>query len=589
MIGNARKCPRLKWAFQLQRLIPESRNASSSVTLQIQHQSQQLYWPQNPYKYICTSSSKTSIRNLLSILISIVSSIFHSLQNHSWYQSHLLKTTQEMAMSESENKDKMTIGETSKMIASAGRPGYTSLSISLKLTREIFLLWQTLLLPLLETHDLTRVLKEQAPPSTISNEKGGQVPNTDYKIWQKHDQAVPTLINNSLSEAVIFIVVGQKTAKDAWEALNNNYSSRSKSRIMNLQGRLHNTKKGNMSLESYIQIMRTIGDELQACGHNIEESDLTYAILNGLGLEYNSFYASINPQLDHLSYKEVITSFNYYDLSISKQIEDKTTKEFPPLANLSQSSQNWERNNSEGRNKGRGRNNGNRYVPKCQLCYKTGHKRFDCRERFNRHFKPPPQPEQQNQQGSWQSSHNNNNIHPQAHTANTQYQDSVNTNWYPDSGASHHVTADINNIQQSTPYTGPDQLYIGNGRGFQILSTSSITIHKNSHSLKLNNILHVPRIKKNLLSVKKFAKDNNIFWEFHPKFCVVKDPVTHQTLLKGDSEEGIYKLTTSPTPLAFIGERTSPTKWHDRLGHPHFGILLNILKKYGHPTTHKTL
>ena len=146
---------------------------------------------------------------------------------------------------------------------------------------------------------------------------------------------------------------------------------------MNLQGRLHNTKKGNMPLESYIQIMRTIADELQVCGHNIEESDLTYAILNGLGPEYDSFYASINPELDRLSYEEVITSLNSYDLHISKQIEDKTTSEFPPSANLSQSSQNRERNSSKGRNKGQGRNNGNRYVPKCQLCYKTGHKSFD--------------------------------------------------------------------------------------------------------------------------------------------------------------------------------------------------------------------
>ena len=94
-----------------------------------------------------------------------------------------------------------------------------------------------------------------------------------------------------------------------------------------------------MPLESYIQIMCTIRDELQACEHNIEESDLTYAILNGLGLEYNSCYANINPQLDHLSYEKVITSLNSYDLHIPKQIEDKTTKEFPPSANLSQSSQ----------------------------------------------------------------------------------------------------------------------------------------------------------------------------------------------------------------------------------------------------------
>ena len=103
------------------------------------------------------------------------------------------------------------------------------------------------------------------------------------------------------------------------------------------------------------------------------------------------------------------------------------------------------------------------------------------------------------------------------------------------------------------------------------MSTGSTTIHKKSHSLKLNNILHIPNIKKKLLSVKKFSKDDNIFWEFHPKFCAMKDLITHPTLIKVDSEEMIYKLTTSPTPLDVIRERTSLTKWHDRLGHPYFG------------------
>ena len=138
MIRNARNCPRLKRAVPLQRLLLESRNGSTNETLQIKHQSQWLHWPPIPYKYICTSASKISIKNLHSILIPIFSSIFLSLQSLSWYQSHLLNNTQETSMSESENKDKMTIGETSNTIASTGGPRYTSLSISLKLTREIF-------------------------------------------------------------------------------------------------------------------------------------------------------------------------------------------------------------------------------------------------------------------------------------------------------------------------------------------------------------------------------------------------------------------------------------------------------------------
>ena len=140
---------------------------------QIKHQSQWLLWPPNPYKYICTSHSKTLKKNSFLFSFLCFSSIFLSLQILSWYQSHPLNSIQETIMSESENKDKMIIGETSNMIASAGARGYTTLFISLKLTREMFLLWQTLLLPLLKTHDLIHILKEQAPPPTISSEKGG--------------------------------------------------------------------------------------------------------------------------------------------------------------------------------------------------------------------------------------------------------------------------------------------------------------------------------------------------------------------------------------------------------------------------------
>lgn len=40
-------------------------------------------------------------------------------------------------------------------------------------------------------------------------------------------------------------------------------------------------------------------------------------------------------------------------------------------------------------------------------------------------------------------------------------------------------------------------------------------------SLKLNNTLHVPSVKKNLMSVSKLTKENNIFCEFHPVVCYV--------------------------------------------------------------------
>ena len=41
----------------------------------------------------------------------------------------------------------------------------------------------------------------------------------------------------------------------------------------------------------------------------------------------------------------------------------------------------------------------------------------------------------------------------------------VNTSWYPDSGASNHVTADAENLMEKADYHGTEQVHIGNGMG----------------------------------------------------------------------------------------------------------------------------
>ena len=37
------------------------------------------------------------------------------------------------------------------------------------------------------------------------------------------------------------------------------------------------------------------------------------------------------------------------------------------------------------------------------------------------------------------------------------------TNWYPDLGASNHVTANANNLVEHTTYHGNEQVHVGNG------------------------------------------------------------------------------------------------------------------------------
>ncbi|GJR45677.1 putative RNA-directed DNA polymerase [Tanacetum coccineum] len=91
-----------------------------------------------------------------------------------------------------------------------------------------------------------------------------------------------------------------------------------------------------------------------------------------------------------------------------------------------------------------------------------------------------------------------------------------------DTGANSHVTPDLEAMENSEAYYGDDALHVGNGKGLPI---------------------HVPEISHNLLSVQKFCHDNDVFFEFHTFYFVVKDESTHTTLLTGPSKHGLYTIT----------------------------------------------
>ncbi|XP_031281279.1 uncharacterized protein LOC116139755 [Pistacia vera] len=104
--------------------------------------------------------------------------------------------------------------------------------------------------------------------------------------------------------------------------------------------------------------------------------------------------------------------------------------------------------------------------------------------------------------------------------------------WYMDSDATDHFTADLNQLSVSRNYDGTEQLLIGSGEFLNIsyVGFSLLPSTLQSKSLYLKNVLCVPRITKNLLSISKFTKVNNVV-EFSTHCCVVKDKVTNQVLL----------------------------------------------------------
>ena len=120
-------------------------------------------------------------------------------------------------------------------------------------------------------------------------------------------------------------------------------------------------------------------------------------------------------------------------------------------------------------------------------------------------------------------------------------------NWYLDSGAIHHLTNDINNMHVSTAFTSISKLVVGNGARLNITHVGSAALKShNPHNtfliLKLNDILLVPQITKNLISISKPTNDNDVVIEFTNNLYFVKDKVRNLIILQGKAEKGLYKL-----------------------------------------------
>jgi histone deacetylase 1/2 len=223
-----------------------------------------------------------------------------------------------------------------------------------------------------------------------------------------------------------------------------------------------------------------------------------------------------------------------------------------------------------GRGRG-GQNGGNGGKEKvvCQLCNREGHTVLRCYKRFDHSFNGV----QENKSAS---------------SATMSY--GVDTNWYTDTGATDHITGELEKLTVRDKYTGNDQVHTASGAGTEIDQIGHSLVHTPTRPLHLNSVLYVPKANKNLVSVHRLTSDNHAFLEFHPNHFFVKDQATKKVLLRGECKGGLYPLKSLPNKHAFAAIKSSSSRWHSRLGHPSSAVVQQVLSKNKLPfvsDTHK--
>nr|XP_018461657.1 PREDICTED: uncharacterized protein LOC108832699 [Raphanus sativus] len=96
------------------------------------------------------------------------------------------------------------------------------------------------------------------------------------------------------------------------------------------------------------------------------------------------------------------------------------------------------------------------YLGRCQICGVHGHSARTCSVLQQQHNDYHTQPRSY---APWQ---------PRANMVASPYDPNA---WLLDSGATHHITSDLNNLALHQPYTGGEDVTIADGTGLQIAST----------------------------------------------------------------------------------------------------------------------
>jgi hypothetical protein len=248
---------------------------------------------------------------------------------------------------------------------------------------------------------------------------------------------------------------------------------------------LATTRKGSLSVAKYLAKMQALDNDMAMAGKPLNDEDLVQYILAGLDEDFDSVVNSVLAHPQAITVSELAAQM----LSFQSRVDLRNGG--------SCSSTNFARRGRGGFGHGGGRGRGGRGGrtpasgrgdqgsnqrqgghtgnnsgwPQCQVYLKYGHTADRCWYRFDEDFVP----EQRHTAAAATSSY------------------TVYTNWYADSGATDHITSELDKLAVRDKYNGGEKVLTVSSAGMKISRIGKSFIHTPIRNLQLCNILMFPK------------------------------------------------------------------------------------------------
>ncbi|CAH9070102.1 unnamed protein product [Cuscuta epithymum] len=187
---------------------------------------------------------------------------------------------------------------------------------------EDYLPWRTQFESFLVANGVLGILDGSLPAPPLNTYDLYQAPimNPEYYHWLKLDQTIRAWLFATLSREVLMEVHTLKNSTSIWQKLESRFMAASLARSMELKHQLsHTKKKASQSMEEYVRGIQTIADNLASINSPVSDSDLLHYTLYGLGPGYESLVGPLTLFPEGLTFDKLCTKLVHQEARLQYQ------------------------------------------------------------------------------------------------------------------------------------------------------------------------------------------------------------------------------------------------------------------------------